>query len=134
MLLQTIYYPFVMYAVRRDGSALLPKVLGPGYESKSYGYVNTIDTSAILGDGQLHVFVTNRSLNEAAPVVVEPGGLYLKAVQAADVVTGSGPKAQNTFEQPDVIRARAFKAVEMRDGKAQLTLPPLSVTAVTFTF
>ena len=134
LLLQSLYDTFTMYATRRDGVALQPKVAGPGYESKSYGYVNTIDTSAILGDGVLHVFASNRSQTEAAPVTIEPGGLKLKALQSAEVLSGPGPKALNTFEQPDVVRAKPLSAVEMRDGKAQVSLPPLSVAALTFTF
>ena len=70
MLLQTIYYPFLMYAQRREGISLQPVVKGPGYESPSYGYVNDIDTSAILGDGVLHVFLINRNLEESALVEV----------------------------------------------------------------
>jgi alpha-N-arabinofuranosidase len=132
MLLQSLYDTFVMYATRRDGTALMPSVYGPGYESKSYGYVNNIDTSAILGDGVLHIFVTNRSLDETAPVGLALGGINLQRVQSAEIVTGAGPKALNTFAQPGVVRARPFQAVELDEGKAQLSLPPLSVAAITF--
>ena len=51
LLQQSIYYPLLMYAERREGVALLPIVRGPGYESASYGYAHYIDTSAILGEG-----------------------------------------------------------------------------------
>jgi alpha-L-arabinofuranosidase len=134
MLLQTLYDVFVMYSTRRDGTALQAKVIGPGYESPSYGYANTIDTSAILGENQLHVFVTNRSLSETAPVTIAAGGLTLTGVSSAELVMGPGPKALNTFEQPGTVRAQPFKAVEVHDGKAQVSLPPLSVAAVTFNF
>jgi len=131
MLFQSIYYPFVMYAKRRDGMALRPAVAGPGYESKSYGYVNTIDTSAILGEGELHVFLTNRSETESAPVEVEFGG-SLMGCKSAEVVSGPGPKALNTYENPNVVTSQAFKAVQVQDGKALVQMPPLSVVALTF--
>ena len=46
------------------GFSLVPAVKGPTYNTRSYGPVNVIDTSAILGDGLLHVFLTNRSLSD----------------------------------------------------------------------
>ena len=131
MLRQSIYYPFVMYSTRRDGVALRPSVSGPGYDSQSYGHVDYIDTSAILGDGELHVFVTNRSQSESAPVTVEFGGKILSC-QSAEVVTGPAANALNTYENPDVVRAVPFTAVTIKDGQAELQLPPLSVTALTF--
>jgi alpha-N-arabinofuranosidase len=133
LLLQTIYYPFVMYSRRREGIALQPVVKGPGYESASYGYVNDIDTSAILGEDLLHVFLVNRNLEE--PALVEfhfPGG-GLSAVDSAEIVTGSHPDARNTFEQPTQITSQPFQSISIRDGVAYIEIPPLSVVAISFT-
>lgn len=132
LLLQSLYDVFVMYSSRRDGVALLPAVQGPGYESKSYGYVDTLDVSAILGQGALHVFVTNRSQEEDAPVVLLPAGLELTGLLSAEIVTGGDPRAANTFEQPGLVRARSFNAVELRDGRAEWRQPPLSTAALSF--
>jgi alpha-N-arabinofuranosidase len=132
LLLQTIYYPFVMYSQRREGVSLQPVVKGPGYESPSYGYVNDIDTSAILGDGVLHAFLANRSLEETAWVEIEHPGGQLLSVDSAEIVTGSHPKSRNTFEQPDLVMRQPFQAVSIADGVAHLEIPPLSVLAVTF--
>ena len=132
MLLQTIYYPFVMYSGRREGIALQPVVVGPGYESPSYGLVKTIDTSAILGDGVLHVFMVNRSLRETAPVTVHHPGGSLTKMRSAEIVTGANPDDHNTYTQPHMITSRPFTAVTVQDGIAQLEIPPLSIVAVTF--
>src|SRR6185295_12244361 len=70
ILLQSIYYPFLLYAQRRDGIALQQVVTGPGYESPSYGFVHTIDTSAILGRGVLHTFLVNRDNDETATIQI----------------------------------------------------------------
>ena len=133
LLLHTIYYPFVMYAARRDGVALQPVVKGPVYTSRSDGDVNTVDASAILGDGVLHVFLVNRSLSEDAPVMIDFSGGRLEGVESAEVVTGSDPKAHNTYEQPRNIHSQPFEAVQAQNGKATVELPPLSVAALTFT-
>jgi alpha-N-arabinofuranosidase len=131
MLLQSIYYPFLMYAQRREGISLQPVVAGPGYESTSYGYVNNIDTSAIQGDGVLHVFLVNRDLRETASVQINYPGGQLTSVDSAEIITGPHPKVQNTFDEPDLITSQPFQQAAINDdGIAQLEIPPLSVVAV----
>jgi alpha-N-arabinofuranosidase len=132
MLLQTIFYPFAMYSTRRDGVALQPAVSGPAYDSPSYGRVNYIDTSAILGDGVLHTFLVNRNTSETAEVEINPGGGKIESVQSAEVVSGSDPNASNTYENPTAICGKPLQTVKVGDGKASVQLPPLSVTAITF--
>lgn len=132
MLLQTIFYPFAMYASRRDGIALLPSVSGPAYDSPSYGRVSAIDTSAILGDGVLHAFLVNRNIKETAEIEIDHGRGKLVSVISAEAVSGPTPDACNTYENPNVICSRPLQAVKISEGKASIQLPPLSVAAITF--
>jgi alpha-N-arabinofuranosidase len=132
MLLQTIFYPFAMYSSRRDGIALLPSISGPAYDSPSYGRVNTIDTSAILGDGVLHIFLVNRDISETAEIEIDHGRGKLVSVISAEVVSGPDPDARNTYENPKVICSLPLQTVKVSDGKASVVLPPLSVAAITF--
>jgi alpha-L-arabinofuranosidase len=131
LLLHTIYYPFVMYAARRDGVAIRPAVSGPVYDSPSYGRVNYLDTSAILGEGMLHTFLVNRSTSEIAEIEIDHASGQIESVLSAEVVSGPGPKASNTFDAPNIICAKPLNGVKVRDGRASLHLPPLSVAAVT---
>ena len=130
-LLQSIYYPFAMVSARREGVAIQPVVIGPSYESLDYGRVNEIDTSAILGDGVLHAFVTNRNLSESAEVEIDPAGEMIQSILSAEVIYGSDAWDQNTFENPHKIVNRPLQTGVVRDGKAILHLPPLSFAAVT---
>lgn len=132
ILLQSIYYPFAMYASRRDGVAIQPVVIGPSYDSPSYGRVNEIDTSAILGDGVLHTFLINRNMSEAAEVVVDHAGGNIDSLHSAEVVSGSHPKDGNTYENPYTIISQPLQSVMVKEGKAVVHLPPLSAAAVTF--
>jgi alpha-N-arabinofuranosidase len=132
MLLQTIYYPFLMYAHRRDGIALRPVVNGPGYESARYGYVNNIDTSAILGDGLLNVFLVNRSIRETADIEIDHGRGKLVSVISAEIVSGSSPDLCNTYENPYAVSSQPLQNVKISEGKANAQLPPVSVAAITF--
>lgn len=132
MLTQSIFYPLEMYTKRRMGISLQSTVQGPMYEGKTNGEVTYIDTSAILNDDKLHVFTTNRSLTEAMTVQIRVADQSIDALDSAEILTGPEPKAMNSFEQPNLIQARPFQAVKITDGKATVTLPPLSVAAMTF--
>jgi alpha-N-arabinofuranosidase len=132
ILLQSIYYPFLLYTQRRDGIALQPIVRGPGYESPSYGFVHTVDTSAILGKDALHTFLVNRSTDETAIVQIAPAGIQLKSVQSAELVTGPSAGTCNTFEKPHAICNQAFGNITLDDGNAVVQLPPLAVVAISF--
>lgn len=132
MLLQSIYYPLLMYAQRREGFSLRPVVQGPGYESGMYGFIPFVDTSAILGEGVLHVFLVNRSLNEPAVVEILPAGIRLDSVQSAELITGPDADARNTFNDPQLITNQPLKDCIIQDGCATVRLPPLSIAAVSF--
>jgi alpha-N-arabinofuranosidase len=132
MLLQSIYYPLEMYTKRRTGVSLQPVVQGPTYEGKTNGQVSYIDASAILEDDKLHLFTTNRGLAEVLSVEVKIADRSIAALESAEILTGPEPKAMNSFEQPDLIKARPFEAIKIAHGLATVTLPPLSVGAMTF--
>jgi alpha-N-arabinofuranosidase len=134
LLLQTIYYPFLMYASRRAGTAVRPVTDGPGYGSPTYGYVNYVDSSAILGNGELHVFLVNRSLDRNAPVEIHLGDAEFSGLRSAEILTGPTAGAGNTFERPRLIAARKFDAIRIKDGHAHLELPALSFAALTLKF
>ncbi len=131
LLLQTIYFPFLMYASRRTGTALKPVVDGPGYQSPTYGYVNYVDSSAIMGDGELHIFLVNRSLDRNVPVEIHLGDAGFSGVRSAEILTGPSAGAKNTFETPGQVAAQKFDAISIKNGHAHLEMPPLSLVALT---
>lgn len=131
LLVQSIFYPFEMFSRRRAGDALRLALDGPSYESRSNGVVSCIDASAILDKGRLHVFAVNRSLDEHAEVRIELAGGAITALEHAELLTGPGPKAANSFEQPDVIGSQPFSEIKIGHGRAVWELPPLSLAAVT---
>jgi len=133
LLLQSIFHPFAMFSKRRKGSALRCAVDGPGYEGATNGYVPFIDSSAILDGERLQVFLTNRSLDESAEVVIALADREISACESAEVLSGPGPKAANSFEEPDVVTARSFEATQVTAGQARCLLPPLSFVALTLT-
>jgi len=131
MLIQSIYYPFEMVSKRRHGVALSPSVAGPKYEAATYGVVNMIDTSAILDGDTLHIFATNRSLGEDAPVQINVADKTVVALKSAGLLTGPDAKAANSYEKPNTVSVKPFTDVTISAGEASLVLPPLSFAAIT---
>ena len=132
ILIQSIFYPFEMFSRRRDGISLRPVVTGPSCEGKTNGATHYIDASAILRERQLHVFITNRNLDEAAPVQIDLADQNIATLMSGELLTGPDAKAVNSFEHPNIIKPSPFSECRLVNGRAVVELPPLSVLAVTF--
>jgi alpha-L-arabinofuranosidase len=132
LLVQSIFYPLEMVSRRRAGTSLRAMVQGPAYEGKTNGPAAYVDASAIWNGDRLHVFATNRSLDESAPLRVQCADRPIVALESAELVTGPNARAANSFEQPNVVVARPFAAVQIADRGAETQLPPLSIAAMTF--
>jgi len=132
LLIQSTFHPFEMFSKRREGISLKTTVVGPRYEGKTNGAVHYIDTSAILNGGQLHVFITNRNLNETARVQINIADRKIAALNNAESLIGPDAKAFNAFEEPYMIKPVPFSECRILNGMAELELPALSVTAMTF--
>jgi alpha-N-arabinofuranosidase len=131
LLIQSIYYPFKMFADRRDGIALRVATQGPSYESRSYGSVTVIDSSAILDGDRVHLFLVNRSTDEAAPVEVQVGDRTIVEAIGGELLTAPGAGCANSFEQPDLVRSQPWAEGQIVGGQAVFELPALSMAAVT---
>ena len=132
LLIQSTFYPIEIFSRRREGVSLRPVVAGPVYEGRTNGRVQVVDVSAILATDRVHLFAVNRSLDEPARVYVEIADESIVAVESAELLTGPGPKAANSFEQPGLIKSRTFDEASVAAGRAEVVLPPLSVAAITF--
>lgn len=132
LLVQSIFHIFEMYAKRRNGKSLRMVIDGPSYVGETNGEATFIDSSAVTDDDVLHLFVTNRSQTDDAEVHVALADRGIKSLVDAETVDGEDPKAANSFEDPDVVSARPFSEVRITNGDAELRVPPLSVTALTF--
>lgn len=131
LLIQSIFYPFEMMSKRRNGTSLRIAVNGPSYEARENGTVPYVDASAILDGRKLKLFLTNRNSKEVAAVdVVLADGVIGSCVEA-EILTGRGAKAVNSFKNSNVIGAKPYKAVVVEDGRARCRLPPLSFVAMT---
>ena len=133
MLVQSIYHPFAMYTTRRDGMSLAVRAEGPRFTGATNGSAPIIDAAAVVNARALSVFLVNRSPTRAAPVVVDLADERIAEAASAEILCGSDPRAANTWDSPHVLEPASFDGWSIRAGRAHAKLPPLSVSATTFT-
>ena len=132
LLIQSIFYVFEMFSKRGRGLSLQTSITGPTYSAGKYGEVRTVDLTALVDGDELHVFATNRSLDTSAPLEIALADGSIAKLVSAEIVNGTDPKAENSFEDPDVVTAKPFEQITVANGSASAQLPPLSVTAMTY--
>ena len=132
LLVQSIFHVFEQFSSRRNGTALRLVVEGPSYESPSYGTASTIDASAIIDGDVLHVFATNRDLDESAPLRIDLIDRSIESVGDVHIIGGENAKTENNYDDQTRVTASHWGDVSLREGAARAELPPLCVVAMTF--
>ncbi len=132
MLKQTIYYPLLMFSQMASGNSLDLLVESPRYETKQFGDMPLLDVSSAHDEaaGKNSIFIVNRSPSEPMPIEIRWGDIAPKRISSAHQLAGNDPKAFNSWEQPNQVTAQAIYAPKIIDGAAQMSLPPLSFTAL----
>ena len=132
LLKQTTFYPLLMFSQMASGNSLDLHVEAPRYETKQFGDMPLLDVSASYDEaaGKHSIFVVNRSLTERIPIEICWGDVAPKRISSAHQLSGNDPKAYNSWEDPNQVTAQAIYAPRIIDGAAQMSLPPLSFTAL----
>ena len=104
----------------------------PTYATQKYGDVPVLDVSASFDEasGKWAAFVVNRRMDASEPVEFDLRGLGADAAVQVVQVSGSDPKAANSFEQPYAVAPANLGTRSVQAGKLTLTLPPLSFTTI----
>jgi alpha-N-arabinofuranosidase len=132
MLKQSIYYPIMLFNNLASGNALDVNVRSPMYNTKKFGDMPLLDVSSSHNPetNTNAIFIVNRSQTESITVDINWQDVAPKAVNSAHQVSGTDPKAANSFANPDVVKAVKIAAPDIRDGNTTIELPPLSFTAI----
>ena len=126
LFLQTIYYPLQLFANNTKGNALELFVDSPKYESKRFGLVPYLSTSAGYNNGALVLNVVNRHRDQ--PVEAEFETQDKQFAGPIEVVEVNGPdiKAENDF---DATKVKAVTSTATADGRnLRYRFPPHSYT------
>jgi alpha-N-arabinofuranosidase len=135
LLRQTTFYPFVLFGKHAAGQSLQPLTTAPQSDTKLFGPMPLLDVSASYDEANDRgaVFIVNRSQHEAVTTDIGWQGAAPAQVAAAYQLSGTDPKAVNSFAQPNTITPKQLDGVRLDDGRITLRLPPLSFTVVTTT-
>ncbi len=126
------YYVFQMVSNLARGSALDVQVQAPQVETKAFGGVSALDVSASFNaeTRQGGIFIVNRSQTDSVSAELVWEGAQSVEVTRATQIAGGDPKATNTWEDPDRLVAKPIPAPRVEQGRATVTLPPMSFTAL----
>jgi len=132
MLKQSIYYPIMLFNNLASGNALDVKVNSPMYNTNKFGDMPLLDVSSSHNEetNTNAIFIVNRSQTDSLPVEIVWQDVQPTAVNSAHQLSGTDPKAANSFENPDVVKAVPIDKPDISDGVTTMMLPPLSFTAI----
>lgn len=129
---QTTFFPFALTSKLAKGTALDVKLEADAYSTDVYGMVPLVDAVATFDAGArtTSVFLVNRSQAEDAKVTIDLTSLDGAVVLDAQTLSDTDIHAKNTIDHPDRVGLNKNKSVAVRDGIVEITLPPVSWTAL----
>ena len=132
LLKQTIYYPLLVFSQMASGKSLDLHVESPRYETDKFGDMPLLDVSSAYDEaaGANAIFIVNRSQTERMPIEIRWQDVAPQRFTSARQLAGDDPKAFNSWENPNRLTTQAIYAPKIIDGAAQLSVPPLSFTAL----
>jgi len=132
MLKHTTFYPIMHFSQMASGNSLDVAVTSPRYETKLYGDMPLLDVSSSYNEetGSNVIFIVNRSQTESLPVDLIWQDKQPSSVKSAYQLSGTDPKAVNSFENPNNITTKSIAAPDIKDGGIEMMLPPLSFTVL----
>ena len=133
MLRQSIFYPFMFFSRYATGQSLDVLTQSPRTETKKYGDMPLLDTSASYdpATGNSAIFIVNRSQTETIAADIVWQSEAPQQVKAIYQLAHPDVKAANTYEHPDTIAPVTLPGMVVDGGKVTVALPPLSFTVVT---
>lgn len=126
MFLQTIYYPLQLIASNSKGKSLSLFVDSPSYESKRFGPVPYLDTSAALDGGTLVLNVVNRHREQAIEANLDLQDKRFSGAVEVSEVNGPDIKAENDFGSNKV--QTVTRPLKAEGNKLAYKFPPHSFT------
>jgi alpha-N-arabinofuranosidase len=127
------YYAFKLVSNHARGEALDVLVKAPMVETRQYGGVPALDVAASYDaeTKQGAIFLVNRGLMEAVSTdIIWQDGKGVR-IDKAWRLAGSDPKEGNSWQEPNRLIAHELPEPAVNDGRATLSLPPLSFTVLT---
>jgi alpha-N-arabinofuranosidase len=132
---QTTFFPFAITSRLARGLVLQTRVDCETYETKAYGRAAIIDATTVhdAETGRLTVFIVNRSITDDVELEIDISALGPVTSAEAETLSDRDPYAANTLVEPRRVQMHANETLLVDRGRALITLPPVSWTAITLT-
>lgn len=157
MLLTPTYHVFDMYKVHMDGELLDTEYEASEYAmpnsaaAAESGSIPSLSISSSMdADGKVHVTLCNLRPDISLDIRLEitspeitgaengksaaggsAGGSANYHKATGSYLTGTAMNSHNTFDAPDTVKPAVFKEMPVQNGKLEVRLAPMSVTAIT---
>lgn len=131
LLLQTIYYPFVLFAEAAQGISLTPRVESPEYSAGNRGNVPVLDAAATFDpeSGVVTAFLVHRERERPLTVDLRLEDRRLMGKASATVLGGGGVQLQNDWDSPDRVQPREGR-IEQGDTACRIEIPAPGLAVV----
>jgi alpha-N-arabinofuranosidase len=131
LLIQSIYYPFLLFSQHARGTSLRAVIDSPTYRAGERGETPMIDACATLDEGgDLAIFAINRGDARAVRIKVHVSDRRATEVRAAQMLGGDHPKAANTWDRPDRLGLRPLVATISGGGDFEVSIPAMAMGMV----
>ncbi len=127
---QPTFHPFAITSRLAAGQVLRVETNSPTVTTAKHGEVTAIDAVATYDEGQLSLFVVNRSTEGPIEITVDLSRAGVTSIDEAVIIHDTDPLATNSATAPDRVTAQPFDSAELKDGKLTLTLPAISWSAL----
>jgi alpha-N-arabinofuranosidase len=130
MLLTPTYHVFRMYIPFQDATHLPLALDGvPQYQHGGHSVPGVSATAARGRGDKLYIGITNLNPGKDHDITITVKDQSVTDHKAR-ILTGGPIDAHNTFEAPDTVKPRAFKGVQLDNGRVIFTLPAKSVMVI----
>lgn len=131
LLIQSIYWPFLLYSQHAGGIALTPVIHSGTYRAGERGDVPAVDASATYDEsnGVASIFLVNRDQTEPAAVDLDLADMTITRVRGIDTMGGMDVKTANRWETPDVVKPVPATG-KVIAGKLRVTVPAPGLAVV----
>ena len=136
LLKQSIFYVFKLFSEVKSGIALNLTTDGLEYETRTYGLIPYIDSSAIFKESekQLVIFLVNRSTESSIPISILTSGLPELKFEEGIIITHSDLKASNCFENPNNVVPESYEDISLLNNEVRLDMPKASFLRIILKF
>lgn len=125
---QTIFYPFMHASIYGRGTALVPLIQSPKYDTKEITDVPYLESIAVHNEekGEVTVFAVNRHLEEALPLEVDLRSFEGFTLLEHIVLESDDLKAYNTSATPNRVAPHCNGNATVSDSIVNANLPKAS--------